>query len=273
MTEENFNCTGLFDSHAHYFDRRFEAETEGAELVLADKVFGRGIEGVINVGTNLETSALCIEQARQYDKMYAAVGIHPEDTVSDELLSGDTEALFALVADSAVREKNKTVAIGEIGLDYHFEGFDKALQKKYFEAQLELAEDLDLPVIIHDREAHGDCFEILIKHKRARGVLHSFSGSAEMAQELVRRGWYISFSGVLTFKNARKTVEAAEAVPLERILLETDCPYLAPHPFRGSVNHSGLMYLTAQRLSEIKNVSLEKIAEATRTNVRCLFGV
>lgn len=273
MIEEVFNCMGLFDSHAHYFDERFTKETEGADLILTDKVFGKGVEGIINVGTNLETSRICIEQARRYDKMYAAVGIHPEDTVSAALLNKNMETLSALVSDAAVREKNKTVAIGEIGLDYHFEGFDKELQKRYFEAQLDLAESLDLPVIIHDREAHGDCFEILIKRKRVRGVLHSFSGSAEMAQELVRRGWYISFSGVLTFKNARKTVEAAEAVPLERILLETDCPYLAPHPFRGRINHSGLMYLTAQRLSEIKNTSFEKTAEVTRSNVRCLFGV
>lgn len=273
MTEEAFDCTGLFDSHAHYFDTRFDAETEGADFILNSSVFGKGIEGVINVGTNLRTSGQCIEQAQCYEKMYAAVGIHPEDTVSADCLNNDIEALSMLASDSAVRRKNKAVAIGEIGLDYHFEGFDRELQKMYFEAQLELAEHLDLPVIIHDREAHGDCFEILIRHKHVRGVLHSFSGSAEMAQELVKRGWYISFSGVLTFKNARKTVEAAEAVPLDRILLETDCPYLAPHPLRGRINHSGLMYFTAQRLSEIKNEDYEKIAEATRNNVRCLFGV
>ena len=272
-TEANFDCTGLFDSHAHYFDRRFASETDGADEILEKKVFASGIEGIINVGTNRVTNALCIEQASRYEKIYAAVGIHPEDVGDGESLEADVKELYDLVHDSSTRRKNKIVAIGEIGLDYHYEGFDKDVQKRYFERQLDMARELDMPVIIHDRDAHGDLFETVIRYEGIRGVFHSFSGSAEMACELVRRGWYISFSGVLTFKNARKTVEAAECVPLDRVLIETDCPYLAPHPYRGQINHSGLMYLTASRLAEIKGISVPDAVSAIRENVRDLFGI
>ena len=274
MTEIKYGRSGLFDSHAHYFDRRFASETEGADCILENNVFSCGIEGVINVGTNNQTNVLCIEQAKKYEKMYAAVGIHPED-VKDcgESLEKELSKLYELVKTSEIRKKNKVVAIGEIGLDYHYEGFDKQLQKRYFEAQLDMAERLGVPVIIHDRDAHGDCLETVIAHKGIRGVFHSFSGSPEMAKELVKCGWYISFSGVLTFKNARKTVETAECVPVERILVETDCPYLAPHPHRGQINHSGLMYLTVERLAQIKGIDVQKAISATRENTRALFGV
>lgn len=267
-------CEGIFDSHAHYFDRRFESESEGAEMILKRDVFARGIAGVINIATNVKTSRICIEQAAKYDKMYATVGIHPEDVPYCERTQDEEIAdIRALVENREERKKNKIVAIGEIGLDYHYEGFDKDAQMRFFEAQLSLAEELDIPVIIHDRDAHGDCFETVLKYPNVRGVFHSFSGSVEMARELVKRGWYISFSGVLTFKNARKCVEVAESVPLDKILIETDCPYLAPHPFRGRINHSGLMYLTAKRLAEIKGIDVRAAVTATRDNVRTLFGV
>lgn len=268
------DCTGIFDSHAHYFDTRFEEETEGADVILARDVFGSGIVGVINIGTNNQTSRLCVEQAAKYQGMYASVGIHPEDieyckgTIDEELA-----ALEELISDKQKRKEKKIVAIGEIGLDYHYEGFDKALQQEYFERQLAMAQRLDMPVIIHDRDAHGDCFETVIKYPGVRGVFHSFSGSAEMAKELVKRGWYISFSGVLTFKNARKCVEVAEAVPLEKILIETDCPYLAPHPFRGKINHSGYMRLIAEKLSEIKGISCDQAIAATAKNTEQLFDI
>ena len=269
-----YDCKGIFDSHAHYFDRRFAEETEGADVILENEVFGRGIEGIINIGTSVMSSRVCIEQAQKYPKMYAAVGIHPEDVPNcNGSIEEELAALYELVKTPDVRKQNKVVAIGEIGLDYHYEGFDKELQAEFFERQLEMAETFGMPVIIHDRDAHGDCFETVIKHKNVRGVFHSFSGSAEMAKELVRRGWYISFSGVLTFKNARKTVEAASAIPLDKILIETDCPYLAPHPHRGKINHSGLMYLTAAKLAEIKNISIEDAISATRENTKSLFGV
>ena len=274
MSEALYDCTGIFDSHAHYFDRRFEAETEGADFILKNEVFGKGIEGVINVGTNNQTNMLCIEQSQRYSKMYAAVGIHPEDVAyCKKGIDEELSELYALIKAPELRKQNKIVALGEIGLDYHYEGFDKDLQKQYFGHQLEMAMTLDMPVIIHDRDAHGDCFETVIKYKNVRGVFHSFSGSAEMAKELVKRGWYISFSGVLTFKNARKTVEVAETIPLDKILVETDCPYLAPHPYRGKINHSGLMYLTVQRLAEIKGISIEDAIIATRENTKALFGI
>ncbi len=263
----------LFDSHAHYFDRKYENEAEGADVILSRDVFGIGIAGIINVGTNNTTSRLCIEQAKKYDKMYAAVGIHPEDVLVQSNIDRELADIYELIENVNVRLQNKIVAIGEIGLDYHYEGFDKKLQQKYFDAQLSMARELGMPVIIHDRDAHGDCFETVCRYKNIRGVFHSFSGSSEMARELVKHGWYISFSGVLTFKNARKTVEVAESIPLDRILIETDAPYLAPHPYRGKINHSGLMYLTADRLAEIKQVSAEEIAETTRNNVKELFGV
>lgn len=267
-------CEGIFDSHAHYFDRRFENETDGADAVLKRDVFGSGIVGVINVATNLKTSEICIKQASLYDKMYATVGIHPEDVqYSTNSIDVELENLTSLIGSREDARKNKVVAIGEIGLDYHYEGFDKELQQMYFERQLELARNLNMPVIIHDRDAHGDCFETVLKYPDVRGVFHSFSGSSEMATELVRRGWYISFSGVLTFKNARKCVEVAEKIPLDRILIETDAPYLAPHPFRGKINHSGYMYLTAQRLAEIKGVSRDEIVLKTTKNARELFGI
>lgn len=270
--EQLYDCSGIFDSHAHYYDRRFETETEGADIILEKNVFASGVAGVINVGTNSSTNRKCIIQAQKYPQMYVAVGIHPEDVLHGSF-QDEMSRLCTLVVDPEKRRLDKIVAIGEIGLDYHYEGFDKALQHSFFDAQLGLAHELDMPVIIHDREAHGDCFEAILRHKNVRGVFHSFSGSPEMATELVRRGWYISFSGVLTFKNARRAVEVAEAVPLERILIETDAPYLAPHPHRGKINHSGLMYLTAKRLSEIKEITLEDAIRITRDNTKQLFGI
>ena len=267
-------CSGIFDSHAHYFDRRFENETDGADAVLARDVFGAGIDGVINVATNVQTTKLCIEQAAKYEKMYASAGIHPEDVqYCENDIDTELQRLALLIGSREEALKNKIVAIGEIGLDYHYEGFDKELQQDYFERQLELAEMLDMPVIIHDRDAHGDCFETVLKYPKVRGVFHSFSGSPEMAAELVKRAWYISFSGVLTFKNARKCVEVAEKIPLERILIETDAPYLAPHPHRGKINHSGLMYLTAERLADIKGIDVSEVIAVTRKNVFDLFGI
>ena len=274
VTASELELKGLFDSHAHYFDKRFAAETEGADRILEREVFGRGVEGVINIGTNPDNSLMCIAQAKKYLGMYATVGIHPEDvSYLDGSVDQELDRIYELVCLPEKRKENKIVAIGEIGLDYHYEGFDKRLQADYFERQLEMAQTLDIPVVIHDRDAHGDCFETVIKYPEVRGVFHSFSGSREMARVLVKRGWYISFSGVLTFKNAKKCVEVAEEIPMDRILIETDCPYLAPHPYRGRINHSGLMSLTAKRLAEIKGLEYEQVVHATRNNVRELFGV
>jgi TatD DNase family protein len=274
IINEVLPASGIFDTHAHYFDKRFAAETEGSDTILVRDVFGEGIDGVINVGTNNENNIVCIEQAKKYEKMYAAVGIHPEDAAYCKFsIDEELARLCELLCTSERIKENKIVAIGEIGLDYHYDGFDKVLQQEYFDRQLNIAERYGLPVVIHDRDAHGDCFETVLRHPNVRGVFHSFSGSREMALELVKRGWYISFSGVLTFKNARKCVEVAEAVPMNRILIETDCPYLAPHPYRGRINHSGLMYLTAQKLAEIKGITYAEAVKKTRENTITLFGV
>lgn len=264
----------FFDSHAHYFDRRFETEGENADRILREEVFSKNVSCVINVATNADTAILCIEQAKRYDGMYVAVGLHPEDiayckrTIEDEL-----EIIKKIIGDEKERVEKKIVALGEIGLDYHYEGFDKLLQAKCFDAQMEMARELKLPVIIHDREAHGDSFETVLRHKEVRGVFHSYSGSAEMAAELIKRGWYISFSGVVTFKNASRVREVVASIPLDRILIETDCPYLAPHPYRGKLNHSGLLEYTAMAIAEIKGIDLEKIAEITTKNTKELFSI
>ena len=266
-------CMGLFDSHAHYFDKRFDDETPGADYILENEVFGVGVDGVINAGTNLSTSRMCIKQAKKYENMFATVGIHPEDVAFCDNVESDMEAIFLFVKDSQTIMQNKIVAIGEIGYDYHYENYDKELQRQYFESQLILAQKVGLPVVIHNRDAHADSMEMIKKHPGVRGVFHSFSGSVEIAKELISLGFYISFSGVLTFKNARKAVEVARAIPLERILIETDAPYLAPSPHRGHINHSGLIIHTASKLAEIKETDLQSVAWATRKNVKELFGI
>lgn len=273
---ENEAIEGIFDSHAHYFDRRFETETEGGAAAILEAIMPCPVAHIVNVGTNLENSRAAVAQAARYPGMLAAVGIHPEDchamTDEDAALS----ALAELLGDRETRRRNKIVALGEIGLDYHYERYsdvplDRAREMRFFEAQLELAERLELPVIIHDREAHGDCFEAILRHPNVRGVFHSYSGSAEMARELVRRGWYLSFSGTLTFKNAARVREAAAVVPRDRLLVETDAPYLAPHPLRGSLNHSGLLVHTLAALAEIRGCSASEAAYQTSENAQMLF--
>lgn len=264
----------FFDSHAHYFDARFD-EYEGGADALLPELFSENVGAIINVGTNIENSEECVKQARKYEQMYAAVGIHPEDCLyygdPDKKL-GELEKML----DCELVKKNKIVALGEIGLDYHVEAItddDKHKQKYFFDKQMDIAGKYGLPVIIHDREAHGDCFETAICKKGVTGVFHSYSGSVEMAAELVKRGWYISFSGVVTFKNATRVREVLAGIPLDRLLMETDAPYLAPHPMRGKMNHSGLLAYTAQTFSETLGLPVEKIAEITATNAKRLFGI
>ncbi|MBO5280185.1 MAG: TatD family hydrolase [Clostridia bacterium] len=260
----------LFDSHAHYYDERFEQEVDGGADAVLSSVFLGHVAKIVNVGTCNENSARCIEQAAKYEGMYAAVGIHPSDCRFYTDLERELAILEQTLSD---RASKKIVALGEIGLDYHYENTDRAKQAAFFEAQLEMAERLDLPVIIHDREAHGDCMDTVRRHRGVRGVFHSFSGSAEMAKELVKLGWYISFSGVVTFKNAAKVKEAAAAVPLDRLMIETDCPYLAPHPHRGEINHSGLIHLTCEALADIHSMKIEEMAEITYGNTCNFFGI
>lgn len=269
---------GIFDSHAHYFDARFLRETDGGAKEILEQIMPSPVSYILNVGTDPRTSVLAVEQAATYEGMYAAVGIHPGDChyLTDPL--GALAEIENLIGDKANRREKKIVALGEIGLDYHFERYgdilmDREKEMLFFRNQLEMAERLDLPVIIHDREAHGDSFETVLQYPNVRGVFHSFSGSAEMARELTRRGWFVSFSGTLTFKNAERVRAAARAVPQNQLLVETDAPYLAPHPMRGQINHSGLLTYTLETLAQIWECSPQEAADITAQNAKTLFGI
>jgi TatD DNase family protein len=252
----------ITDIHAHYDDEKFE----GREKELLAELFSTNVETIIGAATKLETSENQIKLAESFEGFYASVGIHPENADDSAKIEYTIKELEKMLSHP------KVVAIGEIGLDYYWEDYPpREVQKKYFEAQIALAMKHGYPVVVHDREAHGDCLEIARKYKGVKGVFHSFSGSAEMAQELVSLGWYISFSGVVTFKNARKTVEAAEVVPLDRILTETDAPYLTPHPFRGTRNSSAYVSYIVEKLAEIKGISADEMAQTVAQNAGKLF--
>ncbi len=252
----------LFDTHAHYDSHKFDADRDAVLSSLPEK----GVSLVVDPGCDLESSAMAVELAQQWPFLYAAVGVHPEDCADWE---DDWPDLIAELAEAP-----KVVAIGEIGLDYYWkENPPRELQQEVFRAQMALAEALDLPVIVHDREAHGDCMDIVRRFPHVRGVFHCYSGSAEMAKELVRLGWMISFTGALTYPNARKAVEAAQAVPMDRIMIETDSPYMAPVPCRGRRCDSSLVIHTCARLSEIKGLSLEECARITLENGKRFYNI
>ena len=248
-----------FDSHAHLDDPRFDADRDEIFAALAEQ------GPVMNVGCDLASSERSVALAQKYSFVYASVGSHPDDAdhVDGKLL----DAYRRLCAENKVR------AIGEIGLDYHYEDVPRAQQIIAFEQQLELAEALKLPVIVHEREAHGDAMDIVMRHPDVRGVFHCFSGSKEMALWLVDRGWYIGFTGVLTFKNARRAIEAAQALPLDRILIETDCPYMAPEPYRGRRNDSRFVPLVAAKLAELRGLTQQEAGEITAENAKRLYGI
>lgn len=257
----------VFDSHAHYFDEKYKTLDGGAEAILNDACFRQSVCGIVNTGTNPDNSRICVESAAAYGFMYAAVGIHPEDSANLGDPAEEVEKIKEL-AKSA-----KVVAIGEIGLDYYWQPYDRERQLDFFERQLCLAKELDLPVVIHDREAHGDCFETVLKHPDVRGVFHSFSGSPEMARELTKRGWYISFGGTVTFKNAEKVRRVAGSVPEDRILTETDCPYMAPVPHRGEINRSDYIRLVVEMLAEVRGKTPDQMADICIANAERFFGV
>ncbi len=259
----------MFDSHAHYYDSRFEREVGGTEALLAT-LFETDVCGIVNIGTDPENSREVVREAARWQGMYATVGIHPGDGQRLADIDAALAEIEALLPDAKAK---KIVALGEIGLDYHYDDTDREKQAYFFEKQLLMAEKYGMPVVIHDREAHGDCFDAVCRHPQLTGVFHSYSGSAEMARDLVRRGWYISFSGVVTFKNAPKVREAVAAVPLDRLLIETDAPYLAPVPHRGKLNHSGLMRYTAEAIAAVKGISTDALIRATRENAEGLFGI
>ena len=265
----------IFDTHAHYFDKRFAELEGGAEALLESERFKETVCGVINVATNCDNAERCLEQVAKYDFMYAAIGIHPGDAQAIEGFSVDRELerLREILGNESYRKKNKIVAIGEIGLDYYWQPVNRELQLELFDKQMRLAGELGLPVVIHDREAHGDTFDMICAHPEVRGVLHSCSMSAEMVREIVKKGWYASFSGPLTYKNAQRVKDACAAVPLDRVLVETDAPYLAPVPHRGKINSSIYMQSTAEEVARIHGVTYDEIAKITLENAKRLFGI
>ncbi|MBP3673824.1 MAG: TatD family hydrolase [Oscillospiraceae bacterium] len=252
----------LFDTHAHLDDRAFGCDREQLLAALPSQ----GLALVMNPGCSLASSRNAAALAEKYDYIYAAVGSHPDaaDEVNEEVL----EAYRKLC-----KSNSKIKAIGEIGLDYHYEDIPRDLQMKAFRAQMELAQELGLPVIVHEREAHEDGMRIVRDFPDVTGVFHCYSGSAEMARQLVDKGWYIGFTGVLTFKNARKAVEVASSIPLERIVLETDCPYMAPEPFRGKRNDPRKLYRMAEKLAQIRGLSVEEVHAVTVENGKRLYRI
>ena len=265
----------FFDSHAHYFDAWFD-EYEGGADALLQKLFSENVGAVVNVATNPENLVECIEQAKKFEHMYVTAGIHPEDCLYCEDIDASLAKIESIVTDEQSLKENKIVAIGEIGFDYHVDGLNdgiKAKQRYCFEYQMELAKRTGLPVVIHDREAHGDCFETVLKYPSVKGIFHSYSGSAEMASELVKRGWYISFSGVVTFKNANRVREVLRSVPLDRLLIETDAPYLSPEPHRGKMNHSGNLEYTAGALASAFGMTLNEAADLTFENAKKIYNI
>lgn len=252
----------LFDTHAHMDDRAFDTDRE--ELLSA--LPGQGLALVMNPGCSLESSRNAVRLAKEYDYIYAAVGSHPD--AADEV----DEAVLEEYRELCKRNP-KVKAIGEIGLDYHYEDIPRDIQLKAFRAQMELARELGLPVIVHERDAHEDGMAVVRDFPEVTGVFHCYSGSAEMARQLVDRGWYIGFTGVLTFKNARKAIEVASSIPLERIVLETDCPYMAPEPFRGRRNDPGKLYRMAEKLAEIRGLSVEEVQAITVENGKQLYRI
>lgn len=250
----------IFDSHAHYDDERFDEDRETLLPSLKDG----GVRAVINAGADMRTSRMGLAYTKQYDFIYCAVGIHPQ--AADEYAPKDLDELTKMCEDK------KVVAIGEIGLDYHYEDPGREIQKVAFEAQLALARDLDKPVIIHSREATADT-QAYIKKYRPKGVVHCFSGSAQTAKELVGMGMYLGFTGVVTFQNAKHVIEAVAVTPLDRLLLETDCPYMAPVPHRGKRCDSRMIEHTAQRIAEIKGIPTQELIDIATENTCRLFGI
>lgn len=251
----------LYDTHAHLDDSMFDSDRD--EVI--EKIRNSNVGLLNNIAADIESSHAAIALAEKYDFIYATVGVHPSDVLS--MTEQDLDTLREL------SKHPKVVAIGEIGLDYHYDDADPEVQKFWLRAQLDLAKELGLPVVIHDRDSKGECISILKEKNISKGVVHCFSGSAETARELVKMGLHISFTGVLTFKNARRAIEAVKAIPIERLFIETDCPYMAPEPFRGQRNDSSLVYRVAEKIAEIKEMPLEDVIRITRENGMKFFGI
>ena len=252
----------FFDTHAHYDSYKFNADRDAVLSSLP----GLGVEYVVDPGCDQISSKEAIALAEQYEFVYAAIGWQPQE-LKESYYDGALDVIRELARHP------KVVAIGEIGLDYYWDTSYNDLQKEVLRAQLQMALDLDLPVIIHDREAHGDSLAIVKEFPGLRGVFHCYSGSPEMAKELLKLGWYLGFDGPVTYKNNRKHREVLEICPMERILIETDSPYLSPEPLRGTRNFSGNLKYIAEKIGEIKGVGMEEMARVTTENGRRLFGI
>lgn len=252
--------TNIFDTHAHYDDEAFDSDRESLISSLKD----RGVVGIVSCGCDISSTVANQNLSHSFDDFYFAAGFHPENL--EDFSVEDLEKLEPFFADE------KCVAVGEIGLDYHWMTSTKEKQKEFFVAQIELAGEKGLPVIVHDREAHGDTLDIL-KATKPNGVLHCFSGSVEMAREVIKLGMFVGFNGVATFKNARKIPEIIKEIPLERIVLETDCPYLAPEPHRGKRNDSSFIPFIAQRIGEILGISAQEVLDVTNKNAKALYNL
>ncbi len=252
----------LFDTHVHMNDPAFDADRDA----LISSFPSHGVALAMNVGCSLASSLEAVALAEKYPHLYAAVGTHPD--AAGEVDEGVLEEYRRLC-----KLHPKIKAIGEIGLDYYYEDIPRDIQKKAFALQLELARELDLPAVVHERDAHEDGMALIRRFPQVTGVFHCYSGSAEMARQLVELGWYIGFTGVLTFKNARKAVETAAAIPLERIVLETDCPYMSPEPFRGRRNDPTRIYRMAEALAELRGISVEEARRATFENGKRLYRI
>ena len=252
----------LFDTHAHMDDEAFDLDRKA----LLENLPNQGIALLMNPGCSLASSYNTSKISQEYDYIYAAVGSHPDaaDEVNEEVLE-EYRKLCKL--------NPKIKAIGEIGLDYHYEDIPREIQLKAFRMQMALAQERNLPAIVHERDAHEDGMKVVTEFPEVTGVFHCYSGSAEMAKWLVNRGWYIGFTGVLTFKNARKAIEVASSIPLDRIVLETDCPYMSPEPFRGKRNDPGKLYRMAEKLAEIRGLSVEEIHTITTENGKRLYRI
>lgn len=251
----------FFDTHAHYDDERFDPDRHSLLAAMPEM----GVELILNPGCDEETSRKAVEFANTYGHVYAAVGWHPHEAESYTEKSG--ELIRTWCADPRVR------AIGEIGLDYYYDFSPREQQRAVFRAQMELARELGKPVIIHDRDAHGECMEIIREFPEVKGVFHCYSGSAEMGRQLLDMGWYLSFTGAITFKNARKALETIEICPLDRIMIETDSPYLAPVPHRGKRNDSRQLIYVAEKIAEVKGISAHEAAKISLENGKRFFGI
>ena len=252
----------IFDTHAHYDDEQFDEDRKELLHSMADK----GVGTIVNVSASLTSCERVVNMVQEYPFMYAAVGVHPDE------VGGLCEESFARVKELAGRDK--VVAIGEIGLDYYWDQESHDIQKKWFVRQLELAGNLDLPVLIHSREAAADTMAIMNEHARElKGVIHCYSYSEEMAKEYVKMGFYIGVGGVVTFKNARKLKQTVEGIPLASIVLETDCPYLAPVPYRGKRNQSAYIRYVAEEVAKLKGITCEEVIRQTEENAKKLYGI